>query len=85
MKIGKYKIVGGPNWQFYAVTAFFVWASVENESPWPILGWLAFCVAIIPLCFWVHRLNEREDAQMLKDFPHDPYIQAKYGKKKTRT
>jgi hypothetical protein len=85
VKIGKYQITSGPNLQWYLVTAFFIWWSCDKQTPWPILGWLAFCVVLIPLCLWIHKLNEREDAQMLKDFPDDPYIQAKYGKKKTRT
>ncbi len=58
MKIGKYEIVGGPNWQWYAVTAFIVYASVENKSVWPILGWLGFWVLMIPLCLWIHKLTQ---------------------------
>jgi hypothetical protein len=82
MRIGKFQITGGPNWQFYAVTAFFVYASFSSGSPWPILGWIAFCVLLVPLCLWIHRWNERENQKMLAEFSDDPYIQAKYGPKR---
>lgn len=75
----KFKITSGPNVQFYLVTAFFVYMSYANWSIWPIIGWIGFCLALIPLCIWLHQWNQKENEQMLKDFPHDPYIQKKYG------
>lgn len=75
------KITSGPNWQFYAVTAFFAYISVEKSSPWPLLGWVGFCIALIPLCIWLHKWNERQNRKMAEEFPLDPFIQAKYGRK----
>lgn len=55
MKIGKYEITGGPNWQWYVVTALFLYLSIAEASPWWILGWLAFNIVLIPLCLWIHQ------------------------------
>jgi hypothetical protein len=81
MKIGKYEITGGPNWQFYAATAFFIYLSITGETIWPVLCWILFCIAMVPLCIFLHKWDKKEDEKMVRDFPLDPYIQKKYGKK----
>jgi len=53
------KITKGPNWQFYAVTAFIIYWSIASESIWPVLCWIAFWIAMIPLCIWLHKRNQR--------------------------
>lgn len=76
------KITSGPNWQFYAVTAFIIYWCVNDQTIWPILGWIAFWIVMIPVCIKLHKWNEAGNAKILRDFPNDSYIQAKYGKKK---
>lgn len=79
-------ITGSPNWQFYAVTAFFVYISYANWTPWPIIWWTVACAVMIPVSFALMKWNEgaekRHAAAMLRDFPHDPAVQKKYGKPK---
>jgi hypothetical protein len=67
MKIGRYKITGGPNWQFYLVTGFFIYLSIQIWSLWPILGWLGFCVLLIPICFKLARWNEDEEKKRARE------------------
>lgn len=76
------KITGGPNWQFYAVTAVVLWVCAEKQSLWPLAIWVGFCVLMVPLSLALHRWNRRQNERMLRDFPHDPYIQEMYGGKK---
>ena len=75
------KITSGPNLQGYLVIALFIYWSYSSNSIWPILGFLGLFAVLVPLCIWVHKLNQRADEEMLREFPNDPYIQAKYGKK----
>lgn len=82
MKIGSYEFTKGPNWQFYAVSAFMLCWSIVDETPWPLFGWMAFCGVLIPVCILIRQWEEKSNEQMCKDFPDDPYIQEKYGKKK---
>jgi hypothetical protein len=62
-----------------------------QQSIMPLVYSLCFLAVITPLCIWLHFANERANARMLKDFPHDPFIaervqtlkyleQKKYGK-----
>ena len=53
----------------------------QTGSAWPLLYVGGFLAVLFPLCLWVHRLNRKFDEDMLREFPHDPYIQKKYGRK----
>lgn len=81
MRVGKYEITSGPNWQFYVVTAFICYWAWSSWTVWPIVGWIVVWIVMVPLCLWLHGVNERANQKMLRDFPHDPYIQKKYGRK----
>jgi len=61
MKIGPYKITGGPNWSFFLATGFFAYLSYATWSVWPILGWLGFCIALIPICFSMARWDQAQE------------------------
>jgi len=74
-------ITKGPNLAWYALTIFIVLISWNNSSIYPILGWILFWAALIPICIWLHNYNEKEREKLLKDFPYDPIIQAKYRRK----
>lgn len=76
------KIVEGPNLNGWLVIGFVLLLSVVKLSILPILYFLAFLALLVPVCLWLHIVNERAGAKMLKDFPDDPYIQKKYGKYK---
>ena len=67
MKIGPYKITGGPNWQFYAATLLFAAWSIHAWSIWPILGWLLFWVLMIPICFRLARWDEEQEKKRAKE------------------
>lgn len=85
MRIGKHEIVivNGPNLNFYVFTALFLWLTVETKSPWPIICWSGGCLVLIPICLLLHRWNEQATARhrerMLRDFPLDLEVQAKFG------
>ena len=85
MRVGKYEITGGPNWQFYFVTALIVYWAWSGWTIWPIIGWIVFWIIMVPLCIWLTRYNDRANEQMLRDFPDDSHIQRKYGRKVDKT
>jgi len=81
MRIGKYEITSGPNWQFYAVTLLVIYFSFEKQSVLPIFFWAAFCVLMVPASLGLHRWNKRQERKLAEEFPLDPEIQKKYGGK----
>lgn len=56
-------------------------ACYERNTLMPLFWFSVVMAIMVPLCFWMHRWNEKANEQMLRDFPDDPYIQSKYGKK----
>lgn len=80
MKLSEYQIVSGPNWQFYVSTGLFIYWSLAIGSLWPILGWITFCLLMVPTSLWLHQYNEKQQEALLREFPDDPYIQKKYKK-----
>lgn len=75
------RITSGPNWQFYAVTAAVLFICADKQSLWPLAFWIGLCVLMVPASLGLHRWNRRQNERMAEDFPHDPFIQEKYGKK----
>jgi hypothetical protein len=73
-------LTGGPNVCGYALLGAVCLVSLQRGSLWPLFavgGLVLLCVCIaVPLALW----DERERRRMLEDFPHDPYIQAKYSR-----
>ena len=60
MKIGKYKISGGPNLEWYITTLMFGWASIAAENWWLMGGWILFNIVLIPICLWLHKWNDKK-------------------------
>ena len=75
------RITGGSNLAFYASTALILYLSWCNRSVVPILCWIGFLAVSIPMSLWLARRDELENARIADEFPHDPIIQAKYGRK----
>ena len=74
------RIVQGPNLNGWLVIGFVILLSIAKLSFLPILYFLAVVAILIPVCLLLHHLDRRAGMRMLKDFPHDPYIQNKYAK-----
>lgn len=70
------------NVQFCIVLAFVIMVSISVHSWMPIGIFVGLTFICVPLSIWVRKWNVREDQKMLEEFPYDPEIQAKYGKKK---
>ncbi len=73
--------ITNPNWwTIGTVVAITISALVGGNltALWAILALLiAPTLIAVPLMLW----NRRQDARLAADFPHDPIIQRKYGKR----
>lgn len=69
-----------PTAQGWLAIAIIALLCFTQQSLMPLVLALIILVILVPLCIWLKFANERADAQMVRDFPNDPFIQKKYGK-----
>lgn len=74
------EITGGPNVFFWVTTAGIIALCWENQSLVPLAWWLGALVVFVPISVGLAIWNAKQDEKLLRDFPHDPYIQRKYGR-----
>ena len=75
----KIRITQGPNaagWMVIAATGAYSWSTGSIYPVLILVGLAGYCVL---LSLMLMKWNAEEERKLAEDFPHDPYIQRKYG------